>query len=233
MKIRPAHQAFTLLELMTVLAVIVIITAMVVGVAGLVQTKTAKARAVAEMSMLAAAAERYKSENGSYPQSAQDVGDSPDGTNKLSPMEHFQPSSSEYGKASLFFYKELTGDTNEPCDGIPEDGAPSYLKEFDPRILKKTTTGVGASKAVKVEGFQDPFGYFYGYSTAAAFEESEYRVKLRKPTGKPPVRKTGADARGFNSTSFDLWSTAGSSLTGKKTSATEMKDEQAKWLKNW
>ena len=57
MKTRPQSQGFTLIELMTVLVIITVLTGMVVGVAGLVNTKTAKARATAEIAMLSSAAE--------------------------------------------------------------------------------------------------------------------------------------------------------------------------------
>ena len=64
MKTRPTNHGFTLLELMTVLLVISILTAMVVGVAGMVQTKSAKARAKTEIAMLSLAADNYKNDNG-------------------------------------------------------------------------------------------------------------------------------------------------------------------------
>ena len=208
---------------MTVLAVIVILTAMVVGVAGLVQSKAAKSRAKVEIGMLSLAADRYKSENGSYPRTAE--------TDKLSPMEDFDPNKGKYGKASLDFYKELTGDRIEPYDGIPEPESAVYLKEFDPRILKKTTTGVGAEKKTRIDGFQDPFGYAYGYSTAAAEVEADYLKDLRKNADEP--RKKGKDAKGYNVASFDLWSTGGNSPVGELKSDKEIASEQAKWEKNW
>ena len=57
MKTNPKNLAFTLLELMTVLAVIVVLTAMVVGVAGLVSRRSSAARATTEIAMLSLAAE--------------------------------------------------------------------------------------------------------------------------------------------------------------------------------
>jgi prepilin-type N-terminal cleavage/methylation domain-containing protein len=223
MKKRPTNLAFTLLELMTVLAVIVILTGMVVGVAGLVQRKSAMTRAKTEIEMLSMAAERYKSENGSYPRT--------DRTDKLSPMEDFQPTKSKYSDASLDFYKELTGDTKEPCDGIPEADSIQYLKEFDPRILKKSTTGVGTDKRTQIGGFQDPFGFPYGYSTAAADKESEYLAELKK--NPSATRPRGAEAKGYNGASFDLWSTAGGNPSTELKSDKEKQIEQAKWVKNW
>jgi prepilin-type N-terminal cleavage/methylation domain-containing protein len=223
MKTRPAYQAFTLLELMTVLAVIVVLTAMVVGVAGLVQSRSARARAKVEIAMLSLAVDRYKSEVGTYPRTER--------TDKLSPREDFQPTKGKYAEACLDLYKELTGDKMEPCDGVPEPDAVSYLKEFDARILKKTTTGVGADKKTKIEGFQDPYGYTYGYSTAAAAVEAEYLKDLRKDPDK--ARPKGKDAKGYNSAGFDMWSTVGSNPSGELKSDKEKTTEQAKWEKNW
>jgi prepilin-type N-terminal cleavage/methylation domain-containing protein len=217
---RSQSAGFTLLELMTVLAVIVVLTGMVVGVAGMVQTKAAKERAKAEMAMLSAAAEAYKADVGAYPQTER--------TDNLSPRKDFTPTNSKYLDASLDLYRELSGDREEPYpNGVPDTDAQRYLKEYDPRILKTSTSN--GKKEVKY--LQDPFGFAYGYSTAALKAEREYQKALR--TDRTTPRPTGDALGGFNTSSFDLWSTAASNPTKGVTGQKEMEAEQGKWLKNW
>jgi prepilin-type N-terminal cleavage/methylation domain-containing protein len=50
---KPPTSAFTLLEMLTVLAIIVILTSIVLGVAGYVTKKSARSRAEGEIAMLA------------------------------------------------------------------------------------------------------------------------------------------------------------------------------------
>jgi hypothetical protein len=61
---------------------------------------------------------------------------------------------------------------------------------------------------------QDPFGNSYGYPTAGLATSTDQN-KERPPAaqGNPPA------ARGYNKTTFDLWSTAG--------------DRRKLWIKNW
>lgn len=238
MKTNLKNLGFTLLELMTVLAVIVVLTAMVVGVAGMVQTKASKSRATTEIAMLGLAAEGYKGDNGSYPQGHEtpELFSSPVPSDDLKPRRHFRPGSgndkARYEKSSLAFYRELTGDNDLKPDGKPDAGRPIYLKEFDPRILKKSTAA-GSSSKTEIAYIQDPFGYPYGYSTAAAKVEAKFQKDLRNPdkdfTGQ---RKTGEDLEGFNAASFDLWSTSGSNPSTDP-QGKEIEIEQAKWIKNW
>ena len=226
MKTHPTNQGFTLLELMTVLLVISVLTAMVVGVAGMVQTKAAKARAKTEIAMLSLAADNYKNDNGGYPRT--------DETDKLDPRKDFSPTSKKYEEASLALYRELTGDKGpdrDKPDGIPDADTPVYLKEFDLRIVKRSQNTQGGSNKTEVKYFQDPFGFPYGYSTAAAKQEQEYSSTLRK-TGTAE-RKREDEAEGFNTVTFDLWSTAGSNSTTAPSAGKDASNEQAKWIKNW
>ena len=232
--------AFTLIEMLTVLAIIVILTGLVISVGVYVHKKAALARATGEVKMLESACENYKADTGSYPRdtTVNSV------TDNISPKADFSPAAASYAKSSLFLYMELTGDKSTTGDadlkgkpasgvpnGIPDFGEPRYLKEFEPRILiavKDKTTG----KITEVKGFQDPFTFSYAYSTAAAKDEQTYRTELLKDPSKASTlqRPTGAALHGFNAGSFDLWSTGGSNATGK---VTNQDLEWAKWVKNW
>ena len=231
---KPPTSAFTLLEMLTVLAIIVILSGIVLSVAGYVQKKSALARASGEIAMLSSACESYKADNGSPPRDVPTTGSSV--TDAISPKRDFIPTDAKYAAASLFLYKELTGDKvnntskNGQPDGLTDDGAQRYMKEFDPRILnvKKDPT----TKAItQVYYLQDPFGFAYAYSTAAALAEETFQKNLL--LGKPGQRLTGNALLGFNPGSFDLWSTGGSNAKSAPSSDTAKDLEWAKWIKNW
>jgi prepilin-type N-terminal cleavage/methylation domain-containing protein len=227
--------AFTLLEMLTVLAIIVILSSIVLGVAGYVQKRSALARASGEISMLGAACESYKSDNGSYPRDIPSTAAGTSVTDLISPKQHFIPTATQYSASSLFLYKELTGDrmkgttSGTPPDGITDEGAQRYIKEMDPRILNAVKNAT--TKAItQVNYLQDPFGFPYAYSTAAALAEEKFQTGLLK--GQKVTRPSGAALPGFNLGSFDLWSTGGSSP--KANPASSKQDlEWAKWIKNW
>jgi len=219
---KPPNSAFTLLEMLTVLTIIVILAGIVIGVAGNAMKKGARARAAGEISMISSACESYKSDNGTFPRDIPASGSSV--TDNISPKSDFTPTLSKYTASSLFLYGELSGDKN--ADGIPDDGAQRYMKEFDPRILN-ATRNTSTKAIIQVNYLQDPFGFSYGYSTAAAAVEQNFQRDLK--LGKSVTRPTGAQLPGFNPGSFDLWSTGGSNGS----SVTSPNLEWAKWVKNW
>jgi len=66
---RPAGRAFTLTELLVVTLIIAVLAGLVVGLAGYVQTRSARSRAQAQMAMIEAACEAFKADVGWYPTS--------------------------------------------------------------------------------------------------------------------------------------------------------------------
>ncbi|HEY7000954.1 MAG TPA: prepilin-type N-terminal cleavage/methylation domain-containing protein [Candidatus Udaeobacter sp.] len=64
------YTAFTLIELMVVIAVIVILAGLILSTVGYVQKKAARSRAETEIASMSAALEGYKADNGIYPQNA-------------------------------------------------------------------------------------------------------------------------------------------------------------------
>ena len=229
--------AFTLLEMLTVLAIIVILAGLVLSVGGYVQKQSALKRAAGELAMLMSACESYKSDNGNYPRDRVTGAATASLTDIISPKQHFIPTDAKYSDSSLFLYKELSGDkkgTTTKPDGIPDDGEPRYMKEFDPRILnaKKDTT---TKKITEVNYLQDPFGFPYAYSTAAAQVEEDFQTKLLKfPNLRSTIiRPSGNALKGFNPGSFDIWSTGGSTPRSNPSTPSAMDLEWAKWVKNW
>ncbi len=243
---KPSTSAFTLVELLTVLAIIVVITSLVVSVGGYVQKKAALSRATGELHMLESACAAYKGDNGSFPRDVPTTGVSV--TDVISPKVDFLPGDAKYAASSLFLYKELSGDKSTTGDteagaqsqsgqpnGIPDFGQPRYLKDIETGRLLKATKNPATKTIISVQYIQDPFGSPYAYSTSAAKDEQDYQTKLLTATpGKtPPVRPAGSALHGFNSGSYDLWSTGGSPIKGNPTTPAAKELEWARWVKNW
>ena len=153
-----ARAAFTIIELLIVMAIIIVLAGLIIGTSGYVQKKGARSRAEAEIAAMSAALESYKADNGIYPQ-APSVTEptSPAGTQGLSARHHGNPESAIYATASRFVYGELSGDRdfNRQVDA----DARSYFS-FKPQMLTLQ------SQPANVTALRDPFGNSYGYSTA-------------------------------------------------------------------
>jgi type II secretion system protein G len=62
------RSAFTLVELLSVIAIIGILAGLIIGIAGYASRKADRGRAIAEMERLRNALEEYRLERGTYPQ---------------------------------------------------------------------------------------------------------------------------------------------------------------------
>jgi prepilin-type N-terminal cleavage/methylation domain-containing protein len=140
---------FTLIELIVVTSVIVILTGLVLSTVGYVQKKGARARAETEIAAISAACESYKADNGIYP--------SNNDTNNLDAKANGNPNSTAYSQASLWLYKQLSGDSS----GNRSPTGKSYM-DFKPKML------LPAGGTGPVTGMADPFWSSYGYSTVQA-----------------------------------------------------------------
>jgi len=144
--------AFTLIELIVVITVIVILTGLVLSTVGYARKKGARARAETEIAAMSAACESYKADNGIYPRDASS-------TDLLDAQVSGDPSSSQYTNASLALYNILFGAT--AGSRTPNTAARSYFV-FKPNML------FPADQTQNVQYIQDPFGNSYGYSTIQA-----------------------------------------------------------------
>ncbi len=145
-------RAFTLVELLIVMAIILILAGLILATSGYVQKKGKRARAEAEIVAMSAALENYKADNGVYASSAE--------TNALKPNTIGDPTSANYTSASLALYKLISGDADNSADRSAE--SKSYFP-FKPNQLSPQT------QALAVSCIRDPFGNSYGYSTVKAW----------------------------------------------------------------
>lgn len=202
--------AFTLIEVLTVISIIAILAGLVLSTAGYIQRKAALARAQSEIKAIEAACESYKADNGFYPIGKGTAGST--ATDLLCPgggSPNYNPITSgngSYQSACAVLYQALTGDGN---DQLTDTNATSSIGKLGSsgtgvRIYMELKPGQTGSNGTQYY-IVDPFGFSYGYSTVQA--------------------TTGTN--GYNPT-FDLWSTAGT--TGSTSSSSNV---QAKWITNW
>jgi type II secretory pathway pseudopilin PulG len=140
------YHAFTLIELVLVVGIIIVLAGLVLSTVGYARKKGARARAETEIAAMSAALENYKADNAVYPANS--------GTNALNAQTSVDPSA--YQAASLYLYNALFGAT--AGSRTPNTGARSYFV-FKPNML------FPADQTQPVQYIQDPFGNSYGYST--------------------------------------------------------------------
>src|SRR6266446_3423941 len=144
----PCYNAFTLIELILVVGIIIVLAGLVLSTVGYARKKGAFARAETEIAAMSAACENYKADNAVYPREASS-------TDMLDARLSGNPSA--YQTASLYLYKQLSGDSS----GNRNPTAKSYMA-FKPNML------FPADQTQNVLYLQDPFGNSYGYSTIQA-----------------------------------------------------------------
>ncbi len=146
--------AFTIIEILIVIGIILFLAGLLLAVSGYVQEKGKRARAEAEIAAMSAALESYKADNGIYPR------DNPGNqfTDNLNARSSTNPAN--YQNASLFLFTQLSGlDANQ----TPISGVKSYFG-FKPLMLGGPRDANG--NVTSVSYIRDPFGNSYGYSTA-------------------------------------------------------------------
>jgi type II secretory pathway pseudopilin PulG len=181
------YNAFTLIELVLVVGIIIVLAGLVLSTVGYARKKGARARAETEIAALSAACENYKADNGIYPRTS--VTDTFTAVTNRTPPDpqptSYDPSVTAYSFTSFYLYGQLSGN--------PSGDRTTYTQQryfqFKTNMLSPPS-GTGTVTAIR-----DPFGNSYGYSTAQA-------LYIDNPGVNPNY--------GFNPT-FDLWSTGGTS----------------------
>ena len=146
---RGRYHGFTLIELVLVVGIIAVLSALVLSTVGYARKKGARARAETEIAAISAACENYKADNGIYPNDN-------NYTNNLDPTRNGNSNSPSYNLTSLYLYTQLSGDLT----GNQQPTRKSYFA-FKPQMLLTDTNG-------SVLAIKDPLGYSYGYSTRMA-----------------------------------------------------------------
>src|SRR5881398_2843980 len=108
----PRCNAFTLIELILVVGIIIVLAGLVLSTVGYARKKGATARAEAEIAVMSAACENYKADNGIYPRDAATT-DSLDTTAAIN--------MAAYQAASQYMYGQLAGDPD--FDGVPNSSS--------------------------------------------------------------------------------------------------------------
>lgn len=212
------NAAFTILELLVVITIIIVLAGLILSTVGYVQKKGARSRAEAEIAAMSAALESYKADNGIYPSDP-----TPNtATDALNPRAIGDPNLPAYRIAGLVIYRALSGDrnldrsVNNTDKSLDIDGSslatplidvPKTYFAFKPNQLSPT------DQTQAVQFLRDPFGNSYGYSTAYAYDVAH--------NVNPP--------RGYNPT-FDLWSTS-ALIANPPASPPDTITPQ--WIKNW
>ena len=179
--------AFTLIELIVVVGIIIVLAGLVLSTVGYARKKSARARAETEIAAMSAACENYKADNGIYPRSST-TDTFTAVTNRVPPDPQptsYDPNVTAYSFTSFYLYGQLSGNLS----GDRTTYTQQRYMQFKPNMLSPPN-GTGTVTAIR-----DPFGNSYGYSTAQAFY-------IDNPGANPN--------NGFNPT-FDLWSTVGTS----------------------
>jgi prepilin-type N-terminal cleavage/methylation domain-containing protein len=219
------NHGFTLLEVLAVIVIILVIAGWIISAAQSANGRAARIRAQGEITDMSMACERYKTDYGSYPRSDSLTEQVTGGDAPIDPLKDGNPNSDAYKKASLFLYVALSGDEN--MDGKltpPDEPSKGYMDFYtNSRMLAGTKDKDG--KLTHVLYIQDPFGNSYGYSTAGAKQEDDFKADAKANGSKA---KRAATPKGINP-SFDLWSTGGKVIAN----STPSDSDRNAWVKNW
>lgn len=141
--------AFTLLELMTVMAIIAVLAGLVLKGAGYAQNKAARDRAAAEIAAISVALESYKADNGEYPTTHPDIPTDKSPSKLKSVGSSAAPTSDSYKQAGVVLYRSISN---------PTAGTKVYFE------AKPDIRSTGTANPTADTHFIDPFGNPYGYA---------------------------------------------------------------------
>jgi general secretion pathway protein G len=146
-----AEGAFTVVELLIVMAIILVLAGLILATSSYVQKKGQRSRAQAEIAAFSAALENYKADNGVYPSDSVTDG-----------LDVTTPTLSNYEGPSLKLYDYLSGD--------PDHNRAAEAKTYFPfKPIQLSPT----DQAQAVTALRDPFGNPYGYSTMKASDPTK------------------------------------------------------------
>lgn len=140
--------AFTLIEMMAVITIIIILAGIVVGGMGYVNEKQASEKAKVQIALLSKALEEYKLDNGTYPPTADKTGTF---------------SAAGTGTSSILFDYLFWDSDRDGTGGVADTDQKIYLPELDPANNKQGWTTGTASATTKIT---DPWKNEYCFRSA-------------------------------------------------------------------
>lgn len=220
-----ANHGFTLLEVLAVVVIILIIAGWIITAAQSANQRAARHRAEAEIKDIEMACETFRADYGSYPRSEQYTEPVTGGEAPINPLRDGNPNTDAYRKSSAYLYVALSGDANMDGKLKGEDEPSKGYMDFQTNARMLAGQKDKNGKFTRVDYLQDPFGNSYGYCTAGAKQEADYKAEVDKLGSKAKRATTQIGIRN----TFDLWSTGGKIVTGGSLSDS---DRNA-WVKNW
>lgn len=187
------NRAFTLIELLTVIGIIAILSAITFGVVKGVQERAAIGQAKTELAILAQALEAYKLQYGDYPQMGA-AANAVAGTTAASATD---------GPGILF--NALTGKRGPLSTNTIINGR-SYLELSKLSLQDTSTAGLPKTGAEQVaNAFFDPWGrrYVYYYKTSSAWVRPVYVLVSAGPDGVVTAPTAGGDPQAGVSANVD------------------------------
>ncbi len=157
---RNGKAAFTLIELMAVITIIVILAALVVGALGYVTENQAKSKAKVQIALLSKALEEYKLDMGEYP-----------GTSANTPLD---------GNVSKELYQALFKDGYDYTSAATPPATWTkatkiYLADLDPTTSKQGwVTASTATTPPANQDITDPWGNTYRYRKGSTAQNPDF-----------------------------------------------------------
>ena len=144
--------AFTLIELMAVITIIIILAGLVVGGMGFVTERQAKEKAKTQVALLSKAIEEYKLDMGKYPGTADNTGAAGTGV------------SAQLYQALFYEGYEFSKNPNRTDNPTNPKASKIYLPELDPRSSKQGwVNAVTSGEPPASTTIMDPWGQEYRY----------------------------------------------------------------------
>ncbi|MCE0483000.1 MAG: prepilin-type N-terminal cleavage/methylation domain-containing protein [Methylacidiphilales bacterium] len=161
---RQRPNSFTLVELLTVIAIIAILAALTLAASSGVWQRVARSRASGEIQAMSSALDSYKTDNGTYPTADTLT------TNQYTTYDG-SGGTTNYVYSAQVLYLSLSGKTNYADN--PTTGVKSYM-QFKTSQLGNYKANAGTTLGSGSTYVQDPWSYAYGYYTGDGVSNFPY-----------------------------------------------------------
>lgn len=162
-RFRSPRSGFTLVELLTVIAIIGILSAITFGVVKGVNERAAIGQAKAELGTLAQALEAYKRQYGDYPQAGS--------SNAATTATSVANTNSQY-----LLFNALTGALGPKCDVSNTIKGKSFVDVAQFSLLSATALPTPGSGSLVSNAFIDPWGRLYWYAYKSSGDTTTWKA---------------------------------------------------------